>query len=189
MEFKCAGIVQESIVDGLGIRMVVFCQGCTRQCEGCHNKHTWDPKGGYWESTNNIIEMYKKNPLLNGITLSGGEPFRQPDAMLLLAEEIHRLGGNVWLYTGYTLDKLLDMILESFGYVSYKLLGEIDVLVDGPFILDKRDLTLDWRGSSNQRVIELAKFRNDVNAFDKFRKDLNVEQKELLESCLNIQRS
>lgn len=191
MNFRCAGIIQESIVDGRGIRMVVFCQGCMRHCKGCHNQHTWDPKGGYMENTDHVIEMYKKNPLLSGITISGGEPFLHTEPMTLLATEVHRLGGDVWLYTGHILDKILDFFIEDpiSSYSSYRLLREVDVLVDGPFMLDKRDISLDWRGSSNQRVIDFAKFRKDINAFNEFCKDLDDRHRRLFASCVNIRRS
>ena len=153
MTFRCAGIVQESFVDGPGIRLAVFVQGCSHHCKGCHNQHTWDSFGGFVTGTDYILHEYRSNPLLSGITLTGGEPMEQPKAMLVLAREVHALGGNVWCYTGYTLEELRAKKDSAIN----NLLKEIDVLVDGPFILDLRDLNLQWRGSSNQRIIDLRK--------------------------------
>lgn len=153
MNFRCAGIIQESFVDGPGIRLAVFVQGCSHHCKGCHNQHTWDSSGGFVTGTDYILHEYRSNPLLSGITLTGGEPMEQPKAMLVLARGVHALGGNVWCYTGYTLEELRAKKDSAIN----NLLKEIDVLVDGPFILDLRDLNLRWRGSSNQRIIDLRK--------------------------------
>lgn len=151
MNFRCAGIVQESYVDGPGIRLAVFVQGCSHRCNGCHNQHTWDPAQGYLTGTDFIIHEYKSNPLLCGVTLTGGEPMEQPKPMTIIAREVHKLGGTVWCYTGYTLEEL-----KAFRNTDINnFLKEIDVLVDGPFILSLRDLSLQWRGSSNQRIINL----------------------------------
>jgi len=158
MNFRCAGIVNESYVDGPGIRMAIFVQGCSHHCEGCHNKHTWDPNKGFLTNTEFIIHEYQSNPLLTGITLTGGEPMEQPKAMFLLARAVKKLGGNVWCYTGYTLEELKEKKNNDIN----KLLNEIDVLVDGPFILSLRDLDLDFRGSSNQRIIYLKEERIEV---------------------------
>jgi len=153
MNFRCAGIVQESFVDGPGIRLAVFVQGCSHHCKGCHNQHTWDASGGFVTGTDFILHEYRSNPLLSGITLTGGEPMEQPKAMLILARRVHKLGGTVWCYTGYTLEELRAKKDPAIN----NLLKEIDVLVDGPFILELRDLNLQWRGSSNQRIIDLRK--------------------------------
>lgn len=151
MNFRCAGIIQESYVDGPGIRLAVFVQGCSHRCEGCHNQHTWDPTQGYLTGTDFIIHEYKSNPLLSGITLTGGEPMEQPKPMTIIAKHVHKLGGTVWCYTGYTLEELKALRNTDIN----NFLKEIDVLVDGPFILSLRDLSLQWRGSSNQRIINL----------------------------------
>ena len=153
MNFRCAGIVQESFVDGPGIRLSVFVQGCSHHCKGCHNQHTWDASGGFVTGTDFILHEYRSNPLLSGITLTGGEPMEQPKALLILARGVHELGGTVWCYTGYTLEELRAKKDPAIN----NLLKEIDVLVDGPFILELRDLNLQWRGSSNQRIIDLRK--------------------------------
>lgn len=184
MDFRCAGIIKESVVDGRGIRMAVFCQGCDKHCEGCQNQHTWDPKGGYVETIENVLKMYDTNPLLAGITISGGEPFKQAKEMRSLAVNIHSRKGNVWVYTGYTLEELL----ENLDYWKFMFIYEIDVLVDGPFVLEKRDLSLDWRGSSNQRVLDLNKFRTDPDAYNEYIQTLDGKRKERFELCFNIQK-
>lgn len=155
MNFRCAGIIQESFVDGPGIRLAVFVQGCPHHCPGCHNPHTWDSSAGYITGTDFILHEYRSNPLLSGITLTGGEPMEQPKAMRILAREVHALGGNVWCYTGYTLEQLREKKDKDIN----NLLNEIDVLVDGPFVESLRDLELQWRGSSNQRIINLKEER------------------------------
>lgn len=150
IKFRLAGIVNDSTVDGLGLRLTVFVQGCPHHCEGCHNQHTWDFGGGYEEDTEKIIEMFKKNSLLKGVTLSGGEPFEQAQAMYLTASEIHKLKGDIWTYTGYTLEELQN---NPNKFVQ-KLLDETDFLVDGKFEQDKKDLSLNFRGSRNQRIFQ-----------------------------------
>ena len=147
MNFKCAGIINDSFVDGEGIRLAVFVQGCSHHCLGCHNPKTWDYDGGYMSNTDFVIKEYKRNPLLDGITITGGEPFEQIDASYILAKAIHSLNGNVWVYTGYTLEELKNK------QNALKLLSEVDVLVDGPFILKLKDMNLKFRGSSNQRIL------------------------------------
>lgn len=156
MEFKVAGIVPESVVDGPGIRMAVFFQGCLHNCLGCHNPTTHDLSKGSSMLTENVIYQYKKNPLLDGITLTGGDPIYQPKAALEISREIKKLGGSVWLYTGFTIEELVrknDIVRE--------LLSTVDCIVDGPFEIDKRDLTLEWRGSSNQRILT----REDIDKY------------------------
>ena len=150
MLIRIAGLVEESFVDGEGIRYAIFMQGCRRHCEGCHNPETHALDGGRLLDTNEIISAIKKNPLLDGITLTGGEPFLQIDAATALAEAAKNLGLNVWCYTGFKFEELPPA--ES-------LLKNIDVLVDGEFILSLRDLDLQFRGSCNQRIIDLKKTR------------------------------
>lgn len=158
MKIRISGVVNDSIVDGEGIRFTVFTQGCLRGCRGCHNPQTHDLLGGYEVEVDELISMMKKNPLLDGLTISGGEPFLQALACLELAQKAHKIGLNVWCYTGYTYEELIEK-----GYAS-ALLNEIDVLVDGEFRLEERTLELPWRGSKNQRVINL----NDVRKKDSF---------------------
>lgn len=153
MQMRIAGFVQESIVDGPGWRLVVFCQGCPHGCKGCHNPHTHDFNGGWMVDTSEIIGMMDANPLLDGITLSGGEPLFQMAACRELAKAAHERGLNVWCYTGFT----WDAVLEAQGYISDPPLNYIDVLVDGPFIESQKSLELQWRGSKNQRLIDVQK--------------------------------
>lgn len=148
MDIRVAGIQDDSVVDGEGIRMTVFSQGCPHHCHGCHNPATWNSAGGYVTTTEEILEQYKNNPLLDGMTFSGGEPFMQPFAFIELADRVHDMGGNIWCYTGFTLEQLTHR-----GFGPHKmLLDRIDVLVDGEYVKALRDLTLEFRGSSNQCI-------------------------------------
>ena len=150
MKIRIAGVVNDSIVDGTGMRFTVFTQGCPHRCPGCHNPQTHDFAGGTECDTDELIRRFRKNPLLDGVTLSGGEPFCQSEACLQLAQAAHASGLNVWSYSGYTFEELLD------GKEEWKaLLKELDVLVDGRFILEKRTLECKFRGSSNQRLIDV----------------------------------
>lgn len=151
MLIRIAGLVPESFVDGDGIRFAIFMQGCQRNCAGCHNPETHDLNGGRLIDTTEIISAIKKNPLLNGITLTGGEPFLQVAAADELARAAKNLGLNVWCYTGFTFERLPPD--------AEPLLKNIDVLIDGEFIESLRDLELQFRGSSNQRIIDVKKTR------------------------------
>lgn len=153
MKLKIAGIVDDSIVDGEGVRLTVFTQGCPHHCHGCHNPQTWSLDGGHEVDTEEIVQKLKENPLLSGITFSGGEPFLQPAPLAEIARAAHKLGLDVWSYTGFTLEEL-----EKRTDVQ-QLLNEVDVLVDGPYVEALRDLTLRFRGSSNQRIIDLKELR------------------------------
>lgn len=149
MEIRIAGIQKESCVDGEGLRYVVFMQGCKRNCKGCHNPNTHDLNGGIIVDTSDIISEIKKNPLLQGVTLSGGEPLLQIAPAAEIASAAKAIGLNVWLYTGYK--------FEDIPTDADELLKSVDVVVDGEYIETQRDLTLDFRGSKNQRVICLNK--------------------------------
>lgn len=151
-KLKLAGVIKESIVDGPGIRFVVFAQGCPHRCKGCHNPDTWNPNGGYETSVDNIINEVKKNPLITGITLSGGDPFMQANGFAELANQAHKLGLNVITYTGYTIEYLISNIALHPEWEN--LLRNTDTLIDGPFILSERNLMLKFRGSNNQRIID-----------------------------------
>jgi len=151
MKFRAAGVVQNSTVDGLGLRQAVFFQGCEHHCKGCHNKHTWSFTGGYEEDTDNIIKAYREDELLSGVTLTGGDPLYQLDAAVEIARRVKELGGNVWCYTGFVYEDLVSLDLPDIS----KFLSLVDVLVDGPFMLELKDPLLLWRGSSNQRVLQL----------------------------------
>ncbi len=160
MKIQVAGIIRESIVDGPGLRYVVFCQGCHQRCEGCHNEKTQPLDGGEWKDTADIFAEMQKDPLLAGLTLSGGEPFLQTEALCELAERARGRGLSVWAYSGYTWEELLDGADPAWR----ALLDRIDVLVDGPYEKDKATYGLRFRGSANQRLIDVPKSleRGDV---------------------------
>lgn len=149
MKIRLAAPMQrESIVDGQGIRMVIWSQGCKMACPGCHNPETHNPCGGKEfdvEELKNEITKYAKYH--QGITLSGGDPFLQPEANKELADHAHSLGLDVWAYCGKTYEQLQDNVL----------LSSCDVLIDGPFVKELRDVTLAFRGSSNQRIINVQR--------------------------------
>ena len=147
MNMRIAGIVNDSIVDGPGLRLAIFAQGCPHHCPGCHNPESHDFAGGSDMDTEKIIARMDANPLLDGITLTGGEPFEQPEACRILADAAHARGLNVWAYSGYTFEQLCAVPEKR------RLLEACDVLVDGPFLLEERSLDLRFRGSKNQRVL------------------------------------
>jgi len=150
---RLAGVVQESIVDGPGIRYVVFTQGCLHRCPGCHNPESHDPMGGMERPISILLEEIKKNPLLKGVTFSGGEPFMQPMPLATLGKAIKEMGLDLIVYSGYTFEELWDMAGVQPQIMA--LLSACDILVDGRFIEKQRDIELSFRGSGNQRVIDL----------------------------------
>ncbi|MBQ3185353.1 MAG: anaerobic ribonucleoside-triphosphate reductase activating protein [Firmicutes bacterium] len=154
---RLAGIVRESIVDGPGIRFTVFCQGCPHACEGCHNPETHDFAGGKDISIERLLEEIDKDKLLAGVTFSGGEPFCQAEAFACLGRGVKERGLNITVFSGYTLEELQDMAVQRADV--RELLELTDILIDGPFINELRDLTLQFRGSSNQRVIDMNETR------------------------------
>ena len=150
---RIAGVVRESIVDGPGLRFTVFCQGCPHGCKGCHNMATHDFSGGYDCEISKILDAIDQNPLLDGVTFSGGEPMCQPEAFYNLAVQVKERGLNRVSYTGFTYEELLQMT-EKDKWIK-GLLELTDILIDGRFVLEERDLTLQFRGSRNQRVIDM----------------------------------
>lgn len=150
---RIADITQDSIVDGPGLRFTLFTQGCPHHCKGCHNPATHDPEGGKEMAVEDVIAAMLRNPLTDGLTLSGGEPFMQSADCARIAAAAKEKGLNVWAYSGWTFEELLAD--ERPGV--RELLSLCDVLVDGPFILSQRSLTLKWRGSTNQRVLDVPK--------------------------------
>lgn len=150
MILRIAGTVSESIVDGPGFRFALFAQGCPHKCPGCHNPQTHDLMGGREVSILAIMrQIWHSRKHLNGITLSGGEPFSQPCALYHIARWAHKLNLNVYCYSGFTYEQL------KADPECVPLLNELDVLVDGPFIQEKRSLDIRFRGSINQRVLTL----------------------------------
>lgn len=161
-QIRLAGCVHDSIVDGPGLRFTVFTQGCLLACPGCHNATTQPLDQGTWMSVDEVIADMASNPLVTGLTLSGGEPSLQPRAAAELAEAAHQLGLDVWCYTGYRVEPLLRRCVDEADLA--RLLDAVDVLVDGRFVLAKRTLTLPWRGSSNQRLIDMPSTRRTGSA-------------------------
>jgi anaerobic ribonucleoside-triphosphate reductase activating protein len=135
--------IKESCVDGEGIRFVIFTQGCKHHCKGCHNPETWPFKGGYEISVLELFDLIKSDPLINGVTFSGGEPFEQQEELTELAKMIHSIGLNIWCYTGYTYEQVQNT----------ELIKNIDVLVDGKFI-EELKCSDAFKGSSNQRILK-----------------------------------
>lgn len=152
---RIAGFVEESIVDGPGFRIVIFFQGCAHHCYGCHNPETWDFEGGKEVSFDLIKKIIDDNPYADGITLSGGDPLYQIDASTEIAEYAKSKGLDVILYTGFLFGEVLEMTKANQRLKD--LLNNVDTLIDGPFILEQRHLSLKFRGSSNQRIIDVKK--------------------------------
>ena len=152
-QLRVNGTIAESVVDGPGIRYVIFTQGCPHRCEGCHNPQTHDFAGGSAADAGTLLEEIAQDPLLRGVTFSGGEPFCQAGPLAALARAVHAKGLDVMTYTGYTYEALWEKAQADADTLA--LLKATDILVDGPFILAQRDLTLRFRGSANQRVLRL----------------------------------
>ncbi len=147
---KLSGILSDSIVDGPGIRTTVFCQGCPHHCPGCQNPETWDFSGGTEVSEEQIVAIVKKNPLCRGVTFSGGEPFAQAEGYTRLGRLLKKEGYEVAAYTGYTFEQLMDGTPAQ-----RELLQTVDVLIDGPYLEQERSLELVFRGSRNQRILDV----------------------------------
>lgn len=152
MKIRLAGIIETSINNGEGIRKVIFAQGCKHHCKGCFNPSTHDFNGGYECDTDKIIERINNDYMIDGVTFSGGDPFEQAEAFAEIAKNINP-ELNIWCYTGYTLQEIIDKANEKPEWVD--LLTHIDVLVDGKFEEDKKDRNLKFKGSSNQNIIQL----------------------------------
>ncbi|WP_424244626.1 anaerobic ribonucleoside-triphosphate reductase activating protein [Elusimicrobium posterum] len=158
---QVSGVIKESIVDGPGYRYTVFTQGCPHRCPGCHNPQTFPLDGGAAVNINEFVEDIKQNPLLKGLTLSGGEPFLQAKTLALLAARVHEIGKDVIVYTGYTYEQLVEGANAENGW--NELLAQTDYLIDGPFILEQRTLSLKFRGSTNQRIIDVKETQKTGN--------------------------
>jgi anaerobic ribonucleoside-triphosphate reductase activating protein len=152
---RLAGFETESIVDGPGVRLTIFVQGCSHCCPGCHNPETHDPLGGREVSLDQLIDLIPgSNNSIDGVTISGGEPFEQAAPTAALAEVIVQRGLDLVIYSGYTFEELL---VKSLRDPDTRFLLEAGwLLVDGPFIMGEKDLTLPYRGSRNQRLIDLS---------------------------------
>lgn len=155
---RLAGITYESLVNGPGMRRVYFTQGCRHKCPGCQNPSTHCMNGGEDRNMDELIDDLKDNPMLRGVTFSGGDPFEQADKCAYMAKRIKELNLNIWCYTGYTFEQILENKDSREGWREF--LDNIDVLVDGLFIIDKMDENLKFRGSSNQRIIDVKESLN-----------------------------
>lgn len=155
----------DSIVDGPGLRIVVWTQGCPHHCEGCHNPQTWDYQGGELYDIDDLIKQIQNSHLQDGITLSGGEPFEQAEALIPIVKAAKDKQMNVWVYSGYTLEQL------KADTSKYELLKLVDILVDGRFIFSQKDFRLWFKGSKNQRIIDvpasLASDKIILSTYDK----------------------
>ncbi len=153
MLIRLSGLVPESFVDGPGIRFTIFTQGCPHHCKGCHNPETHSFEAGRMADTDRILKKITENPLIKGVTFSGGEPFCQPEPLADLGKKLKDKGYHVMSYSGYTFEELMKM---AEGNVHIKeLLSCLDILVDGRFVLSERSLELKFRGSRNQRIIDV----------------------------------
>ena len=151
MKLASKDILTDSIVDGEGLRAVIWTQGCKHHCKGCHNPNTWSFDKGYDVDIEEVKEKLKTLTFQDGITLSGGDPFFQIKEVTEVAKYAKELGLNVWAYTGFLYENLVKD-KEALNLLKY-----IDVLIDGPFMIEKRNLSLMYRGSSNQRIINVPK--------------------------------
>ncbi len=169
MKIRLAAPLQyDSVVDGEGIRTVIWTQGCSHNCKGCHNPETHDFNGGTLVEIEDIKKELKNLKFQDGITLSGGDPFMQPDACLEIAKFAKKIGLNVWTYTGFTFDQL--KTLGRTKPVIIELLKNIDVLIDGKFVLEEKTYEAPYRGSKNQRIIDVQQslIKNEIVIVDKY---------------------
>ncbi|MEE0977811.1 MAG: anaerobic ribonucleoside-triphosphate reductase activating protein [Muribaculaceae bacterium] len=152
MKLRVLNIIDGTSVDGIGLRTSIYFAGCSHHCEGCHNPQSWNPDGGYDISVDELMERIAENDL--DVTFSGGDPMLQIDQVTELARRVKTLGKNLWCYTGYSFEAVKSSELS-------KILPYVDVIVDGRFVKDQRDVTLRFRGSANQRVIDVQKSLGD----------------------------
>lgn len=179
MKIRLAADLQtDSIVDGLGIRTVIWTQGCSHNCPNCHNPQTHDFNGGDLVDLDDVIEEIENLSGQDGVTFSGGDPMFQPKACNVLAEKIHELGMNVWVYTGFTYEELI----EKGNKDILEFLSNIDVLIDGKFDPKLKSLDCEFRGSTNQRLIDVPKSleNHEVILFNLNKKNKYNKVKEIL---------
>lgn len=156
-------ILHGTVVDGPGLRSSIYFAGCKHHCPGCHNPESWDFSGGVEKTVDEIFYEIEKNGF--NVTLSGGDPlFQDVDELMSLVKKIKSLGLNIWLYTGYTIEKVLDLNIYN------ELLKYIDVVVEGPFVMEKRDTSLFYRGSSNQRIVKII-WNKDKISYEEIKLD------------------
>lgn len=176
MKIRLASELQiDSVVDGTGIRTVIWTQGCGHHCPGCHNPNTHDFDGGFEKDVEELIEEIHELEAQTGITFSGGDPFYQPEACAIIAKSAHKCQLDVWCYTGFTFEELMAMSKKNTIILDF--LRQIDILVDGRFIMEKHSYNLKFRGSSNQRIIDVkASLQNNrviISKIDDIEEDSN----------------
>jgi len=150
---RLSGLTPESLVDGPGLRYVIFTQGCPHRCPNCHNPTSWDMDTGKEFTVKEIIRMLKKQKKIQGVTFSGGEPFLQAAELSQVALAAHQLGLDVVTYSGFTYEELIEQGKNDINITA--LLSASDLLIDGKYIDAKRNTSLPFRGSSNQRIIKI----------------------------------
>ena len=156
---RLAGIAENSLVNGKGLRKVFFSQWCSHHCEGCFNQHTWEFAGGRMFDMDELVQKVKDEPFLDGVTFSGGDPFQQADKFAYLAKKLHEANINIWAYTGYTFEELMKLA-QTNPHIK-QMINNVDVIVDGRFMKDKMSENLKYCGSSNQRVIDVKSSLNE----------------------------
>ncbi len=150
-KINLSGYIDSSIVDGPGVRFAIYTQGCIHQCPGCHNPKTWDCETNQEFDIDQLIQIIEDESLGNKVTVSGGDPLLQFTSTYELCTKLKAKGYDIWLYTGYTLEEI-----ENEDKLA-PILNVIDTLVDGRFEADLKDFNLEYRGSSNQRIIDCNK--------------------------------
>lgn len=154
-----ADLQSDSIVDGPGLRTVIWTQGCLHHCKECQNPQTWDTNGGGLVPIEDVLEAIDELDRQDGITFSGGDPMYQVEACNIIADYCKKKGYNIWVYTGFTYEEIMKMAKKDKTYLDF--LEKIDILVDGKFKIEERDLNLLFRGSRNQRLIDVQKTLKD----------------------------
>lgn len=162
LPIRIAGVIKESIVDGPKLRFVIFTQGCPHHCPGCHNPETHDCNGGFMTSLPHIWKEITANPLIKGVTFSGGEPFLWGHELAVIGKAASSKGLDIVTFSGYTYEQLLRMAETDCGV--RELLTVTNILIDGPYIEAERNLSLKYRGSSNQRILDITCYPNSTDA-------------------------
>lgn len=155
MQVRLAAILPNSNANGPGLRKAIFSQGCSHGCPDCFNKHTWSFNGGVMKDCDEIIQETLEETYLAGVTFTGGDPFDQPEPFAYMAKAFKKANLNIWAYTGYTWEQLLKLS-ESNVHIK-DMINNIDVIVDGPFVKAKHSDQIEFRGSTNQRIIDVKK--------------------------------
>ena len=149
MKIRVLSILQQTMADGPGFRTAIYCAGCAHHCPGCHNPESWDFAAGEWMEVDDLVQLVKEDSMSN-VSFSGGDPFYQAEAFTELARRIkEETSKTIWCWSGFTLEEI------EADPVMRKMLPWLDVLVDGPFLLEERDTDLLFRGSPNQRILYL----------------------------------